>query len=123
MAKLFTFGFWNALAGIILRNRAIIFIGIIGVTIFLGFQWQNMRFSYTEANLLPDDHEVNLQYQNFLEKFGEEGNLIVMAVKDSTLFTPEKLKAWNAFNDSFKKYDEIDLLISICDLKKLEKKD
>ncbi|MDY8136749.1 efflux RND transporter permease subunit [Aquimarina sp. 2201CG5-10] len=123
MAKLLSFGFWNTLAGIILRNRAAIFIGIIGITVFLGFQWKNMRFSFTEANLLPDDHQVNIEYQNFLEKFGDEGNLIVMAVKDSSLFTPEKLKAWNEFNDSFKKYSEIDLVISLADLKKLKKED
>ncbi|SHI82987.1 efflux RND transporter permease subunit [Aquimarina spongiae] len=123
MAKLFSFGFWNALAGIILRNRAAIFIVIIGITVFLGFQWKNMRFSYTEANLLPDDHEVNIQYNQFLDKFGEEGNLIVLAVKDSTLFTPEKLKAWNAFNESFKAFPEIDLVVSIGDLKKLKKED
>ncbi|MEB3344169.1 efflux RND transporter permease subunit [Aquimarina gracilis] len=123
MTKLFTFGFWNALAGVILRNRAIIFLVIVGLTVFMGFQWKNMKFSHSEANLLPDDHEINIQYQNFLDKFGEEGNLIVMAVKDSTLFTPEKLKAWNDFNNSFKKYQEIDLVISIADLKKLEKKD
>ncbi len=123
MAKLLSFGFWNALAGIILRNRAIIFLAIIGITVFLGFQWKNMRFSYSEANLLPDDHEVNIKYQDFLEKFGEEGNLIVMAVKDSTLFTPKKLKAWNDFNDSFKQYEEIELVVSIGDLKKLQKKE
>ena len=34
-----------------------------------------MRFTYTEANLLPDDHEVNITYNNFLKIFGEEGNL------------------------------------------------
>ncbi|GAA3508945.1 MMPL family transporter [Aquimarina addita] len=123
MAKLLTFGFWNTLAGIILRNRAIIFITIIGITVFLGFQWKHMRFSFSEANLLPDDHEVNLKYQEFLKKFGDEGNLIVIAIQDSTLFTPKKLKAWNDFNNSFKKYSEIDLVISINDLKKLKKEE
>jgi len=121
MAKLLTFGFWNTLAGIILRNRAIIFIIIIGITVFLGFQWKNMRFSFSEANLLPDDHEVNIKYQEFLDKFGDEGNLIVMAVNDSSLFTPTKLKAWNDFNDSFKQFSEIDLVISVSDLKTLKK--
>ena len=121
MAKLLTLGFWNTLASIILRNRLIILIIILGITVFLGFQWKNMRFSFTEANLLPDDHPVNIEYQNFLDKFGEEGNLIVLAVKDSSLFTPEKFKAWYNLNESFKKYEEIDLVISIGDLKKLKK--
>lgn len=123
MAKLFSFGFWNTLAGIILRNRAAIFIAIIGFTVFMGLQWKNMKLSYTEANLLPDDHEVNIKYQKFLDKFGEEGNLIVMAIQDSSLFTPQIFKAWNDFNNSFKERDEIDLVISVGDLKKLEKKD
>ncbi len=121
MAKLVTFGFWNTVAGIILRNRAAIFIGIIGITVFLGFQWKHMQFSFTEANLLPDDHEVNIKYQQFLDKFGDEGNLIVMAVQDSTLFTPEKFKAWNDFNNSLKQHSEIALVLSINELKKLKK--
>ncbi|UZO81260.1 MMPL family transporter [Aquimarina sp. ERC-38] len=123
MIKFFTLGFWDTIAGIILRNRAIILAVIIGITVFLGFQWQHMRFSFSEANLLPDDHEVNQQYEQFLERFGDEGNLIVMAIKDSTLFTPEKLKAWNQFNASFKQYSEIDLVISLNNLKVLEKKE
>ncbi|WP_025741056.1 efflux RND transporter permease subunit [Aquimarina pacifica] len=123
MTKVFSFGFWNALAGIILRNRAVIFLTIIGITIFMGFQWKNMKFSHSEANLLPDDHEVNLEYLHFLEKFGEEGNLVVLAIQDSTLFTPKKLKAWNDFNNSFKKYNEIELVVSLADLKTLEKRE
>jgi hypothetical protein len=48
-----------------------------------------MRFTYTEANLLPDDNPVNVTYNEFLKIFGEEGNLIVLGVKDPTLFTVE----------------------------------
>ncbi len=123
MAKLLTFGFWNALAGVILRNRAFIAILIIGITIFLGFQWKQMKFSFSEANLLPDDHIINVEYHNFLDKFGDEGNLIVMAIQDSLLFTPKKLKAWNDFNASFKTYDEIELVLSLGDLKTLKKEE
>ena len=81
-----------------------------------------MRFSTTEANLLPDDHVVNLEYNTFLDKFGEEGNLIIIGVKDSSLFTPEKFKAWNKLSQDILKYKEIDFTISIGDLLKLEKR-
>ena len=102
MSKIFSFGFWNYIARVILRNRITIIVIIIGITIFLATQWQNMQFSYTEANLLPDDDEINLEYNAFLDKFGEEGNLIVLAVKDPTLFTPEKLTAWNKLTETLK---------------------
>jgi len=81
-----------------------------------------MRFSTTEANLLPDDHIVNLEYNTFLNKFGEEGNLVILGVKDSTLFTPEKFEAWNKLSQDILKFEEIDFTISVGDLLKLEKR-
>jgi len=89
----------------------------------LALQWKNMRFTYTEANLLPDDHPINLEYDQFLSHFGEEGNLIVMGVKDSTIFTPEKFKAWNQLSKDIGKFKEVELTLSVGNLKKLEKKD
>ena len=80
-----------------------------------------MRFTYTEANLLPDDHEVNIKYNEFLKVFGEEGNLIVLGVKDSSLFTVEKLNAWNNLSESFKTAPEVETVVSIKDLQKLVK--
>ncbi|VAV85991.1 Exporter protein, RND family [hydrothermal vent metagenome] len=121
MTKLFSTGFWEIVARLILRNRVVIIIAIILITYFFSLQWDKMRFTYTEANLLPDSHEVNLEYNAFLEKFGEEGNLIVLGVKDSTLFSIKKLNAWNKLSTSFKKEKEVETVISISDLQKLVK--
>ena len=122
MNKLFSIGFWSALARFILRNRTFLLILIAVITFGLSTQWVNMRFSTTEANLLPDDHVVNLEYNTFLNKFGEEGNLVILGVKDSTLFTPEKFKAWNKLSQDILKFEEIDFTISVGDLLKLEKR-
>jgi len=89
--------------------------------VFLALQWKNMRFTYTEANLLPDHHEINLQYNDFLDKFGEEGNLIVIGIKDSTFFTPKNFSAWTQLMETLKKSKEVELIISVDDLKKLNK--
>lgn len=121
MFKLFTKDFWDIVARLILRNKIGILLGVIGITIFFSFQWENMRFTYTEANLLPDDHPVNITYNNFLKTFGEEGNLIVLGVKDSTLFTVENLNAWNNLSDEFKTIKEVETVVSIKDLQKLVK--
>lgn len=81
-----------------------------------------MRFTYTEANLLPDDHEVNIAYNKFLTEFGEEGNLIVLGVKDTLLFTAENFNAWNQLSEDIGKAAQVDLTLSVGDLKKLEKR-
>lgn len=121
MFKLLTTGFWEGVARIILRNKIFILLVIIATTVFLGMQWKHMRFTYTEANMLPDDHEVNLTYNNFLEVFGEEGNLTVLGVKDSSVFTVNQFNAWNNLAESFKPYDEVETVLSIKDLQKLVK--
>ena len=87
----------------------------------MSFQWKNMRFTFTEANLLPDDHEVNIQYNSFLEKFGEEGNLVVLGFKDKNFFTEKNYKAWEKFVSEIKKDKATELTLSIEDLRVLEK--
>jgi predicted RND superfamily exporter protein len=121
MFKLFTTGFWETVARLILRNKIFILIAIIIATVFFSMQWKHMRFTYTEANLLPDEHEVNLTYEGFLKIFGEEGNLIVLGVKDSSLFSVELFNAWNNLAQSFKDFEEIETVLSIKDLQKLVK--
>lgn len=112
--------FWTRVANIILRNRYLVLLAIAIVTGFLVSQMKYMRFSYTEANLLPENHEVNVQYNQFLDIFGEEGNLILLAVQDSTLFTPQKFAAWNDLVASFDSLPEIDFTMSISDVQELK---
>ncbi|MEC3905854.1 efflux RND transporter permease subunit [Tamlana sp. 2201CG12-4] len=121
MLKLFTKDFWDVIARLILRNKIIILVGILIATFLLSQKWENMRFTYTEANLLPDGHEVNIKYNDFLKRFGEEGNLIILGVKDSSFFSVEKLNAWNQLSENFKKNDAVETVVSIKDLQKLIK--
>jgi predicted RND superfamily exporter protein len=120
VAKL-TQNFWTRTSRIILRNRILILILIAAITVFFGFQWQNMRFSNTEANLLPDDHPTNLEYEQFLQQFGEEGNAIVLAVKDPSLFTPDKFNRWNILSKQLAAFPEVEFVISTENLQELVK--
>jgi predicted RND superfamily exporter protein len=120
--KLFSIGFWSATARFILRNRVFILVAIACCTVFLGMQWKHMRFTYTEANMLPDDHQVNTAYNTFLDTFGEEGNLIIYGVKDSLLFTPSNFSTWNTLSKELGQAPEVDLTLSVGDLQKLKKR-
>lgn len=113
--------FWTYVSRLILTKRYVILFMIAAFTYFLSTQMQHMRFSYTEANLLPKNHEVNLEYQKFLKLFGEEGNLIILATQDSSIFTPEKFNAWNNLSKKLSTYSEIDFTIAVGDINKLIK--
>lgn len=121
MKKKIKVGFWEWIARIILKNRITILIIIGVITVFLSLQWKNLGMTYSEANLLPKKHIVNQQYQDFLNKFGEEGNLIVIGFKDKTFFTPKAFSAWNELMKGLKNSKEVELVVSLNDLKTLQK--
>jgi predicted RND superfamily exporter protein len=121
MKKTLKVGFWEFIARLILTYRITILVVIVAITIFLGLQWKNLSMTYTEANLLPKKHIVNRQYDDFLTKFGEEGNLIVIGFKDPKFFTPKAFSAWNELMTGLKNSKEIELVVSLNDLKKLQK--
>ena len=121
MIKWVTTRFWSTVASLILRNRIVCILLIIATTVFLGMQWKNMRFSFNEASLLPDDHLFNLKYQSFVDRFGDEGNLIVLAIQDSTFFRPENIQQWSALTKSFEDHDAIANVSGIGNLKQLKK--
>ncbi|WP_396174055.1 RND family transporter [Flavobacterium sp.] len=121
MAKWFSIGFWEVVARIILRNRIFILSIVLLFTVFLAIHWKHMRFSHTEANLLPDNHEVNQEYNAFLDKFGDEGNLIIIGVKDAAFFTPKAFATWTKMVAKLKNAKEVELIISVESLQKLSK--
>ncbi len=113
--------FWAFISRLILKNRILFLFLIAGITFFLVTQIKNVRMSYTEANMLPSDHPASITYRNFLKIFGEEGNLIILAVKDSTFFTPKKFNDWNDLSKRLDSFKDVDFTFSLGDVKKLKK--
>ena len=123
MVKWFSLGFWALLARLVLRNRVAILVSVVVITVFLAFQWKNIKFTYTEANLLPNDEIASIEYNAFLQKFGEEGNLIIIGSKNDSLFTPEIFQNWSKMMQQFQANKSVDLVLSIDNLKELKKND
>jgi predicted RND superfamily exporter protein len=113
--------FWTRLTRFILKRRYLILVIIAGFTYFMASQMQYMRISSTEANLLPENHKVNIEYNKFLKLFGEEGNLIILAVEDPNLFTPKNFNDWNHLTKKLNQFPEVDFTVAIGDIKELKK--
>ena len=123
MSKWSNTSFWNFVARQLLRNRIWVIVLIVAFTLFMASQWKYIRFTQTEANLLPDDHKDNIAYTHFLKTFGEEGNVIVLAVNKEAVFTIKNFKEWNNMMTSIQKNKEVELVVSFKELKQLVKND
>ena len=113
--------FWGFVAKFILRNRPYIIGLILLITIFFSFQWKHIRFTYTEANLLPSKHPENIEYDAFVKIFGEEGNLMVIALKEEEFFEPRIFEKWIALNEKIESFPEVHFTLSTNNVKELVK--
>jgi uncharacterized protein len=121
MTKRVNSNFWENISVKIIRYRMYFLGAILLITALLATQWKHIKFTQTEANLLPNDHQFTKDYNSFLNKFGEEGNLIVLAINSKDVFKPEVFKQWNNLLDGLKTKKEVDFTLSFKEIKQLQK--
>ena len=104
---------WIKIAGILLRNRVAFIIGVLLITVFMGFQISKVEMSYEYSNLLPATDSAYLDYLDFHEKFGQEGNVMVFATQDKDFYQLDKMNDWISMCDSLKALHGIVALVDI----------
>tara|TARA_B100000768_G_scaffold27011_1_gene25201 strand:- start:3055 stop:5427 length:2373 start_codon:yes stop_codon:yes gene_type:complete len=115
---------WALIARTILRYRAVLVWLILAFTYFMYQQSDNVRLSYEMARLLPHDSETQLDYNYFVDKFGESDNLMLIGVDIDSFFVYQKFSKWQKFSESLKIIEGVNNVFSIVDavdLKKNEK--
>ena len=111
---------WKFLSNFILKNRIVIIIMITALTVFMAQKGREAKLSYSMAKLLPNDHQVSVEYNDFHNKYGSQ-NVLVIAVKDSLITTLSHLKKWDKVSDSIKNINGIEQIISFSNLPILQK--
>ena len=114
---------WKYFSGILLRNKLSFTIGVLLLTIFMGYEASRMELSYEFAKILPDTDSSFIEYQNFKKKFGEDGNVMVMGFADKVLFQLEKFKDWTKLNNDLKNIQGVKAIMSLPTSFRLTKND
>lgn len=104
---------WHFFAGALLRNKFIYTSIVVLLTAFMAYEANKMELSYEFAKILPDSDTSFIEYQNFKQKFGEDGNVMVMGFADTNLFELDKLRDWATLNDSLKKIQGVKGIMSL----------
>ncbi|MCC7502725.1 MAG: MMPL family transporter [Flavobacteriales bacterium] len=103
---------WAWLASRVLRNRIGILVLLALVTAFLGWEMKNVEVSYKFGGLLPKDDSAFVQYEELLSKFSEDGNVIVLGVKDPTLYRLDNFREWYRLGLDLKAQPGVDSVFS-----------
>jgi predicted RND superfamily exporter protein len=91
------------------------------ITLFLGYHARKVEMSYEYASMLPKKDRAFLDNQKFIEVFGEEGNIIIIGIQDSTFFEFHKFQKWKTLCNDLLKVEGVENLLSVSNAYNLHK--
>ena len=112
---------WGNVARLILRNRAAFLIAVGLLTVFMAYQASFVKMSYEYASMLPESDIAYQDYQSFKNTFGEEANIFVIGVQDSTFFTEVKFNDWKQLTKKIESFDGVANVLSVSNVVNLTK--
>lgn len=105
---------WHKIAAGVLRFRLLLLIIVAAITIFMAYKAKDVELTYSFAKVIPVDNPKYIDYLHFKDKFGEDGNVLVLGVLPKNLFDYNFFKSWYQLADSLKHIDGVEDVLSIC---------
>ncbi|MES2629645.1 MAG: MMPL family transporter [Bacteroidota bacterium] len=93
---------WFTISRIILRNRVIIIALLTLITAFMAWEARTVKLHYKFGGILPTKDSAYIAYQNFIETFAEDGNVMVLGTNDKTLYNLNNFNAWYDLGEDLK---------------------
>ncbi len=97
----------------ILKHRTLIIVVLALLTLFMGYMGKNVKLSYENSSLLPEKDSTRMDYQKFKNRFGEDGNVIVIGTINPDLFKLEQFNAWTDLGSNIRKIDGVQEVLNI----------
>ncbi len=104
---------WIKVSRIILRNKFILLGILLALTLFFGYHARHIEMSYEPSPLLPQKDKAYTDYLRFVELFGEEGNLIILGIRDPEFFALDHFTKWQELCTRMDAVDGVENLLSL----------
>ncbi len=114
---------WEFLVRLILRFRLFILISILLLTALMGWQGSKVNMSYELAQMLPESDTVFVQYKEFRNTFGEDGNVVFLGIQDERFFELENFNHWIDITQSIKSIEGVTEVLSVANIPVIQRND
>src|SRR5215207_259265 len=104
---------WKALGESILKYKAILLLLLLSATAFMGWHASKVKLSYEFARAIPTDNPKFIAYQQFRQKFGEDGNLLVIGLQSKNIFQQDIFNDYAQLHYDLKKVPGVDDVLSM----------
>lgn len=104
---------WQRLGRFVLQFRLPLLVTLVVITAGMGYLASKVELSYEFTRAIPLDNPKYKAYQAFREKFGEDGNLLVLGVQTDQLFKVNTFNQYVALQHELKKVKGVEDILSI----------
>jgi len=104
---------WEKIADGIIRFRVYLFAGITLITVMMAYFATKVEMSYDLPRTVPLDDPDMLFYQQFKQQFGEDGNLIAIGIKDSSLYELKNFLRYRQFTNEVRGIEGVQEALSL----------
>lgn len=104
---------WSLIAKFILKYRLYLIICVGLVTVFFATRIPNLELSYDFANVVPSNDPDMVYLKEFKKRFGEDGNVLVIGMKDSSLYEPLNLRRYKYMSEEMSRIKGVNNVLSL----------
>lgn len=104
---------WESIARLVLKFRLFLLIFLLSVTGFMAYHASRVKMSYDFTRTIPTDNPKYIANQAFRQKFGDDGNLLVIAVQTDKLFQKDVFSNYIALGDTIKRVTGVETVLSV----------
>jgi predicted RND superfamily exporter protein len=112
---------WNRIARFIIQNRLALILLIGVITLFMGYHASKVQMSYDFARTVPLKDPDQIMLQEFRKQFGEDGNIIAIGLKDSSIYELKNFEAYRTLARNLKQISGVSEVISLPVMKMILK--
>ena len=104
---------WRKLGQFILAYRWVLLAVVLAASALMGYWASKVELSYEFTRAIPVNHPANKTYQAFKEKYGQDGNLVVVGIQTDSLFTPAVFNRYAALQRELARIPGVTDIIAI----------
>jgi uncharacterized protein len=112
---------WTRIAKLIIRFRLALIGVILLITAFMGYHATKVQMSYDLARTVPLNDPEMVFLQTFKKQFGEDGNIIAVGLRDSSIFELAKFNRFRQLNKDIKAIAGVNNVLSLPEIKIIRK--
>jgi uncharacterized protein len=104
---------WQRLGNFVIKNRLVLLIVLLATTGVMGFYASKVKLSYEFSAAIPTDNPKYKAYKAFQQRFGDDGNTLVMGITTDKFFTAGVFNTYYQLHKQLRKVQYVEEILSV----------